>query len=184
MISKWKTIEKELVGNFRIFTLNLIKREHPVTHKISTFTGLEADNWVNIIPITKSKEVILVEQYRHGTDDITIEIPAGIIEKDEEPVDAAMRECCEETGYFSDNKPILLGRVRPNPAFLNNYCYHYLWEDVEQKFEQDLDDNEDINFFKVPLNEIALMISEEKMVHSLIMSAFYFYKCWVENSNK
>ena len=175
MIKKWKTLSEELIGNYRIFNLFRYKREHPKTEKTNTFYGLNASNWVNIIPITKENEIILVEQYRHGTDTLEIELPAGLIEPDEEPIEAAMRECIEETGYKSDTEPIFLGKIKPNPAFLNNYCFHYLWLNCEKKYEQSLDENEDINVIKVPFNQIKTMIKNGEIHHSLVISALFFY---------
>ena len=179
MIEKWRTLSKELIGNFRIFDFFQYEREHPKTHKISRFYGLESADWVNIIPITNDNEIILVEQYRHGIDDAAIEIPAGLIEPNEEPKFAAMRECLEETGYQGEGEAIFLGRVRPNPAFLNNYCYHYLWQNCEKKFEQSLDENEDINIIKVPLNIIKDMIVRSEINHSLVISAMFYYEKYI-----
>ena len=176
MHKKWKTISTEFIGNFRIFELFQYEREHPKTHKISNFFGLNSTNWVNIIPITKDNEIILVEQYRHGIDASAIEIPAGLIEKNEEPKFAAMRECIEETGYEGEGEAIFLGKVRPNPAFLNNYCYHYLWLNCEKKYAQNLDENEDINVLKVSFDEIKKMINRNEIDHSLVISALYHYE--------
>ncbi|MDR0926756.1 MAG: NUDIX hydrolase [Ignavibacteria bacterium] len=175
MIKKWETIETENCGNYRVFELYKKKRIHPITKSISTFTSLHATSWVNIIPITTNGEVVLVEQYRHGTDDISIELPAGLVEIDEDTRIAAERECTEETGYVGDGQAILLGAVRPNPAFLDNYCYHYLWTGCQLRHSQNLDENEDINVLTIPFADIHKWIEEGKIQHSLVMSALYFY---------
>jgi 8-oxo-dGTP pyrophosphatase MutT (NUDIX family) len=175
MIKKWKTLSKKIIGNFRIFELFQYEREHPNTHRISQFYGLSSTNWVNIIPITKDNKIILVEQYRHGIDTSAIEIPAGLIELNEDPKIAAMRECMEETGYQGGSEAIFLGKVRPNPAFLDNWCYHYLWLNCEKKFEQNLDENEDINVLKIPMDEMQEMINNGKINHSLVISAMFHY---------
>ena len=179
MMEKWKTLSKKLVGNFKIFELFQYEREHPNTHKINNFYGLKSYNWVNIIPLTRVNEIILVEQYRHGIDAPAIEIPAGLIELNEDSKDAAMRECMEETGYQGEGNAIFLGKVKPNPAFLNNYCYHYLWLNCEKKCEQKLDENEDINVIKVPFNHIKAMIESGEIDHSLVISALYYYEMYV-----
>jgi 8-oxo-dGTP pyrophosphatase MutT (NUDIX family) len=176
MIEKWETLSKEFIGNFKIFDIFQYERKHPKTKKISKFYGLNSSNWVNIIPITKENEIILVEQYRHGSDVPEIEIPAGLIEPNEKPIVAAMRECMEETGYKGKEEPVFLGKVKPNPAFLNNYCFHYLWLNCEKKYEQSLDENEDINIIKIPFNQIKTMIENNEINHSLVISALFYYE--------
>ena len=64
---------------------------------------------------------------------------------------------------------------RPNPAFLNNHCYSYVWFDCELKQKQDLDIHEDIEVIKVPLSEIKEYITSGKIDHSLVLTAFFFY---------
>ena len=181
MAKKWKTLSGNFIGNFKIFDIFLYEREHPKSLKVSNFYGLHSTNWVNIIPITQDNEIILVEQYRHGIDKSAIEVPAGLIELNEDPKSAAMRECIEETGYQGEGEAIFLGKVRPNPAFLDNYCYHYLWLNCEKRYEQNLDENEDINVLKVPFNKIKEMIESGEIDHSLVISALYYYekKCCI-----
>jgi ADP-ribose pyrophosphatase len=140
-------------------------REHP-------FYVIESPEWVNIIALTKSDEVVVIEQYRHGIGEIVLEIPGGLIDDGEAPETAAIRELAEETGYVP-GKIVLLGKSRPNPAIQNNWVYHYLALDCELKQDLKFDDNESISTGLVPLAEIALLIGEEKITHSLVLAAFY-----------
>lgn len=175
MIKKWETIDKNIVGDFKIFSLQRIKRRHPDWNKESSFVALDSPQWVNIIPITPDKKVIFVEQYRHGIDEITLEVPGGLIEPGEAPGKAGMRECAEETGFMAPEPAILLGENYPNPAFLNNKCYSYVWFDCERTKEQSLDGNEDIQVVEIPLDNIQQMILGGKIQHSLVLTAFFFY---------
>lgn len=174
-LKKWETIGSEHIGNFKVFDLYVKKRVNAKTNKASNFTSLEAPNWVNILAITKNQEIILVEQYRHGIDDFSLELPAGVMELDEDSRSAAERECIEETGYEGENEAILLGKVRANPAFLNNYCFHYLWENCELKYSQNLDENEDIRVILKPMSEVTKLIKEGKLQHTLTLSALMLY---------
>jgi 8-oxo-dGTP pyrophosphatase MutT (NUDIX family) len=175
MIKKWETLERRKVDNFKIFDLEWIKRRHPDWGKVNEFVVLNSPSWVNIIPVTKEGNVILIEQYRHGTDEITLEVPGGLVEKDEDPKDAGERECFEETGYKGKGCAKLLGTNIPNPAFINNKCFSYLWLDCEKVGTQHLDGHEDIKVIEVPLKNIKKMILEGKIQHSLVLTAFFFY---------
>lgn len=175
MISNWKTKEIKKIGDYRIFSFNSALRTNPVSGKDSEFYFLNTPNWVNVIPITKDNRVIFVEQYRHGSDSVTLEIPAGLIEPNEEPQKAAERECLEETGYSSIYPAELLGVNSPNPAFLNNKCYSFLIKDAEKKFEQSLDANEVIDVHYLEMRKVKEMINSGEINHSLVLTAFFFY---------
>lgn len=175
MIKNWKTIEDTKVENCKIFDIHRVIRKSPDTNKQGTFVYLDSSNWVNIIPITKSGNIVLIKQYRHGIDEITIEIPGGLIEAGEKPGMAGQRECTEETGYFSNEPALLLGKTTPNPAFLNNICYSYVWNNVELIQKQNLDTNEEITVFEKSLPEVKEMILKGEINHSLVLDAFFFY---------
>lgn len=174
-LDKWETVRKEHVGNFKIFDLFYVDRIHPIKQTTGRFVTLESPDWVNIIPITSDKKLLLVEQYRHGTDALSLEVPAGLIEPEEPHQTAAERECIEETGFSGIGRAELLGYVEPNPAFLGNKCYHYVWFDCEKYFEQNLDENELITVKQVPVKDLKELISTGVIRHSLVMSAFFHF---------
>lgn len=175
MVKRWQTLEAKEGSDLKIFRVNWFKRQNQEIGKTGDFVVLDSPLWVNIIPITKNNEVVLVRQYRHGIDEITLEVPGGLVDKNEEPHDAAERECFEETGYKSKSRAILLGENHPNPAFLNNVCFSYVWFDCELMGKQKLDGNEDIDVLLVPLKDIPRMILDNEIKHSLVLTAFFFY---------
>ncbi len=175
MIKKWETIQRQPGEDYRIFRAEWIKRKHPDWNKTGNFVVLNSPRWVNIIPITKDNEVVLIEQYRHGIDDITLEVPGGLVEQNEMPQVAAERECLEETGFRGSGSAQLLAEILPNPAFMTNKCWSFVWFDCEQADEQHLDGNEDIRVLTVPMNEIKKLIENNKINHSLVLNAFFFY---------
>ena len=121
-IRKWKTLHSESVYHTPIFDLHRRRAGH--THRGERdFFILDAPSWVNIIPLTRDRKVVMVRQFRHGISGFTLEIPGGMVDPDDEsPADAARRELREETGYDSA-RIIELGRVHPNPAIMPNFCY-------------------------------------------------------------
>jgi 8-oxo-dGTP pyrophosphatase MutT (NUDIX family) len=147
----------------------------PRTHEQHDFYILESGDWVNVIPLTSDGRVVLIRQYRHGIQQITLEIPGGIVENRDTPEAAARRELMEETGY-RESEMIHLGTVHPNPAFLNNRCHTFLAKDVVRAGEQLQDDKEDIEVLLRPIGDIPRLIREGLITHSLVLAAFYrFY---------
>ncbi len=175
MLKKWQTKSEKAVGNFKIFDLYSVQRANSEDTKSGEFYYLDSPEWVNILPITKDNKIVFVEQYRHGSDSITLELPAGLIEKGEAPRIAAMRECTEETGFTSSNEPELLGTILPNPAFMNNKCYAYLWRDCERQFAQNLDANEEIEVHLLDFEAVKRKIQNGEINHSLVLCNFLYF---------
>jgi ADP-ribose pyrophosphatase len=171
----WKLISSRRDASFRIFDLRTDRARSPRTGGVYDFYILESPDWVNVIPLTPDKEVVLIRQYRHGTKEVTLEIPGGIVESQDTPENAARRELLEETG-FTESQLVPLGIVHPNPAFLNNRCHTYLARDVIRVKNQEQDEKEDIEVLLRPLDQIPRLIREGEITHSLVVAAFYrFY---------
>ncbi len=136
---------------------------------------IEAVNWVNVIPITRDEEVVLIELHRHGIDEPSLEIPGGMIDpEDPSPMAAGQRELREETGYASD--PLVsLGVVHPNPAIQNNRCYTFLAPNAHLVGEQDPDESESITVVKYPLAQVPELIRDGRITHSLVVAGFFWH---------
>jgi ADP-ribose pyrophosphatase len=167
----WLVLEDSVYESFPIFTLKKSRRLNPRTQQAIDFVRIEGLDWANIIPLTANNEVVLIRQYRHGSEEFTIEIPGGCVDAGEEPQDSAMRELREETGYMADNCE-LLGAVRPNPALLANRCSLYLARGVTLQSCQKLDAGEDIKVFTTPLKEVFAQVRSGVISHALIVAAF------------
>lgn len=90
---------------------------------------IRAPDWVTII-VKKDSKLLVESQHRYGTDSIVEEFPCGMVEKDEDPKTAALRELAEETGIKVLSDPVRLGCVSPNPAFMMNRM-HYFFIDLD-----------------------------------------------------
>ncbi len=177
-LPRWITRDNEVLARTRIFSLEKSRRDEEGTKKSGDFYVLDAADWINVIALTPENQVVLVEQFRHGSEDFELEIVGGLVDNNEAPKDAALRELREETGFVptGDSEIALIGKVLPNPAFLNNVCYTYLITKVKQEAEQEFDDNENIVVRLEPLEKIDDLIRTGHITHSLVVAAFMWLK--------
>ncbi|SHG85205.1 NUDIX hydrolase [Pedobacter caeni] len=134
---------------------------------------LEYPNWVNAVALTADNEVIMVRQYRHAGDIISLEIPGGVIDGDEKPEDAVRRELLEETGYSFQTLE-LIATLYPNPATANNVTYTYLLTGGVKTQEQHLDEHEILNVEKYSIPEVKQLLIDNKIDQSLHASALFY----------
>jgi len=175
MIKKWKTLSYELVKKSIVFKQFTARRESSSGEQIGNFDVLECSTWVNVLAFNKGNELILVSQYRHGIDDVTIESPAGVVDRGEDPLEAAKRELLEETGHVSESW-LKLGAVSANPAFLNNFCHIYLATNCKKIAEQSLDALEEIEILFETLESVQEKVRSGEIHHSLFVSALSLYE--------
>lgn len=120
---------------------------------IDEYHIIEAPEWVNVIALTDTGNVVLIREYRHGAAAITTGLPSGSAEPGETDIDAvAARELLEETGYACE-RLICVGRSYANWARNNNQVSHYVGFGAKKIAEQNLDPNEDIEVFEMPYAE-------------------------------
>ncbi len=143
--------------------------------KRKNFYLFDFPDWVNIIARTPEKEILLIRQFRYGTKRMELEIPGGMIDPGEDPVEAGCRELLEETGFGGKNAK-LIGRVCPNPAIQGNYCYTVLVEDAVRTAEPHPDDMEEITWFRVLEQDIDRYIRDGRIEHGLVLNAFSHYE--------
>jgi 8-oxo-dGTP pyrophosphatase MutT (NUDIX family) len=174
MIKKWKVVKSEPLSSNRVFSTRKDTSVSPITGEEHEFFVIEAPDWVNIVAVTDTGEVLLIRQYRHGIDSETIEIPGGCVDPGETPLEAAKRELLEETGYVSDVWSCI-GEVIPNPAIQNNTCYTFLARGLRKERDPDFDTTEYIVTFTAPVADIPKLVREKRITHSLVVSAFYWF---------
>src|SRR5882672_11256530 len=99
-IKPWQVIGSIPAGDFRIFKIRSDKKISPRTRQEHQFYVLDCVDWVNVIAVTPDEKLVMVEQFRHGTNTVELEIPGGMMDRHEtSPVATAVRELREETGY-------------------------------------------------------------------------------------
>jgi len=175
MIQPWNTLGSQPAGDYRIFTIRRDRKVSPRTRQPHEFYVIDCVNWVNVIALTPDQKVVMVEQYRHGSNTVELEIPGGMMDAHEtSPEAAAMRELREETGYAGE-KPRIIGRVYPNPAIMSNVCFTVLVENCRCEHPVEFDQGEDLLTQLVPAQELAGLVASGKIQHSLVAVAIFHF---------
>lgn len=177
---EWKTVSEEKIADCRVFRVS--ERNSRSEHgREASFFVIESPDWVNVIPLTDDGMIVLIEQYRHGTEEVTLEIPGGMVDAGESPAECAARELTEETGYVP-GEIILLGRSRPNPAIQNNWIHHFLATGCRRGPDQAFDEHESIAVRTVPVDGLTDLVEREEITHSLVLTGLLHYENYVKRS--
>ena len=168
----WARESSERVADCRVFKVRRDSSQDPRTGRTHDFYVIEAPDWINVVPLTTSGEVILIEQYRHGAGELSLEIPGGMLDAGESPAEAAGRELVEETGYAA-RELSFLGKTRPNPAIQDNWIHTFLARGCEYRHEPLCEGTEHTVVRLAPLADIPRLIREGAITHSLVVVGFH-----------
>ncbi len=139
------------------------------------FVKMNAGDWANVFAFTPEKELILVEQWRLGIKNLSLETPGGVIEAGEDILMGAKRELIEETGWDSrDFRHI--ASLNPNPAFLTNKIHFFLAKDCFPSKAQELDEGERIKVCKIALTDFEALVEQGKIEHALVVAGWVLIK--------
>jgi ADP-ribose pyrophosphatase len=166
----WRREKQEYGPDLILFQARYDYLRHPESDDVLKRIILESVDWVNVVAITDSGELVMVEQFRFGTGAVTLETPGGMVDPGEDSLQAAQRELLEETGY-GGGEWRYLGAVEPNPAVHNHLCHHYLAEGLTLQQAPSLGAGEAIRVRLCGLDKIDAAIADGTLAHALALSA-------------
>ena len=174
LITPWTRLATKVLLDLRIMKVQEVTAISPKTGNEHGFFVLDTVDWVNVLPITPDQEVVFVRQYRHGSDDLSLEIPGGMVDPGEAPIVSAARECLEESGFrASDLKS--LGVLNPNPAVFNNQLHTFVAEDVVIEADIQNTATEQTEVVLVPVADLTSYLLDGRIDHALVAATLWRY---------
>lgn len=164
---KWKVLASEkLLSRGTWMNLRQDRVQLPSGSIVPEWFVLEFPDWINVIAVTRDGHIVMEDQYRHALGQTHFELPAGVIDPGETPLEAAKRELSEETG-FGGGEWSLFMKVSPNPTNHTNFSYTFLATDLEPIGTQHQEATEDIRVHLLTPDEVYEILTSGQIVQAL-----------------
>ena len=171
---KWKILSSEYLVKRPWLTARRDVAQLPDGRINNEYYVLEYPDWVNIIAITEDGLMVMERQYRHGLGNTCYELPCGVIEEGETPLEAAKRELLEETGFGGGEWQEIMV-LSPNPATSNNLAHSFLATGVRKMAEQSLDATEDIKVYLKTKEYVKELLDNNQILQALMAAPLMKY---------
>lgn len=174
---RWKTLSSEYILKEPWMTVRKDCMQLPNGNINPAYWCLEYPDWINVIAITDDGKYVFERQYRHGLDIVEWEIPAGVVEKGEEPMHAAQRELMEETGFGGGEWELFMESCS-NPSACNNISHTYIARGVRPMGQQHFDEAEDLDVYLLTEQQVRDILERDELKQALMVAPLwkYFYK--------
>lgn len=178
----WKRKQQEEVFRNSFFHISSARYARDDGRE-GNFLRLDCADWANVCAVHENSRgedcLVLVRQFRHGCDEISLEVPGGYLDAGEEHMAAARRELHEETGFRAGTIEHI-GAASPNAAFMGNKLHVFLARELHFDNVRNLDANEVIDVELVPIPLIARGQVPEFMVNGIMGISWYFFDMWMK----
>lgn len=171
---KWELLDSEYLIKRPWLTARRDTVKLPNGTVYDEYYVLEYPDWINVIAETEDGKIVIERQYRHGLDIVEYEICAGVMEKGEEPLQAAQRELQEETGFAGGEWQEIM-TISANPSTMTNLCHCFLAKGVKKVSGQHLDKTEDIDVYLFDKEKVFDMLKKDEFKQALMVAPLWKY---------
>lgn len=169
----WEVLERRYLLKRWWMNLRVDHVRLPDGTELPEFHVVEYPDWSCVVCFTERGDLVMVEQYRHGVERMSLEFPAGAVDAGESPLEAARRELLEETGYAAATWT-LLGRCAPEPSKHTNMAHLYVALGARPVQRPQTDHGEQLRVCLLPPDEVAQRIAAGEVIHGVHLAAYFW----------
>ncbi len=169
-MKKWRVLNSEVAFQTHWVKIRKDEVKLPNGEILDDYYVWEDGDVVLVVPYTVKGEIVLVHQYKHAVGEMVIEFPAGYVDEDEKPLEAARRELAEETGYHP-KKIEQTAVLTNNPTKIQGNIFVFKATGCTKRHDQKFDKTEDIEILHEKSRKVLKMIKNGKIWVSASVAA-------------